>query len=89
MKNEIVVTSKEEIRDIMYDCLTEFFNNSLVTGKNGNPSEYIRSIAELASFLGCSISTAQKFKNNHTEIFRQVGRKFLVSKSDVLLKMKL
>ena len=89
MKNEIIVTSKEEVRDILYDCLTEFFQNLPKTVEIGNPNDYLRSISELASFIGCSISTAQKFKNSYAEIFHQTGRKFLVSKSDILSKMKL
>lgn len=51
--------------------------------------QMINSIKGLAGFLRCSVPTAQQFKNRFPEIFYQIGRKFLVSKMDILSKMKL
>ena len=55
----------------------------------GKDDQMINSIRGLAGFLHCSVPTAQQFKNKFPEIFYQIGRKFLVSKIDILSKMKL
>lgn len=53
-----------------------------------NDDQIITSIKGLAKYLHCSLPTAQKFKNKFPEIFHQTGRIFLVSKQDILSKMK-
>jgi hypothetical protein len=63
--------------------------NQKQTQKMGlNDDQIITSIKGLAKFLHCSVPTAQKFKNMNSEIFHQTGRIFLVSKSDILSRMK-
>ena len=83
METEIVVTTPEKIRQIFMECLHEY-----VAGLNiQNPKveeSFVSSISTLAEFLKCSRTCAQKFKNEHSKIFRQYGRKFLASKNDIL-----
>jgi hypothetical protein len=63
--------------------------NQKLPQKTGlNEDQIITSIKGLARFIHCSVPTAQKFKNRFPGIFHQTGRKFLVSKSDILSKMK-
>jgi len=44
----------------------------------------IYSIRELAAFLGCSVTTAQKLKNSGRIPFRQFGRKIIFDGKEVL-----
>jgi hypothetical protein len=44
----------------------------------------LHSIRELSVFLGCSIVTAQKFKNEGRIPYRQIGRKVMFDTQDVL-----
>lgn len=46
--------------------------------------EYLYSLQELADFIGCSIVTAQKLKNNKSIPYYQVGRKVVFEKKAVL-----
>jgi len=63
--------------------------NQKQTQKMGlNDDQIITSIKGLAKFLNCSVPTAQKFNNMNPEIFHQTGRIFLVSKSDILSRLK-
>ncbi len=50
--------------------------------------QVINSIKGLAKYLHCSVPTAQKFKNRNPDIFHQTGRIFIVSKTEILSKMK-
>jgi hypothetical protein len=49
---------------------------------------YLRSIREIADFIGCSIGTAQKIKNTYPDIVYQHHRKFLIDKSDLLNSLR-
>lgn len=44
----------------------------------------LRSIQELADFLGCSTVTAQKFKNEGRIPYRQINRKVMFDTAEVL-----
>jgi quinolinate synthase len=52
-------------------------------------NNYLRSINDIAEFIGCSLPTAQKIKNNFPEIVHQYGRKFLINTEDLLNALKL
>lgn len=47
----------------------------------------LHSIRELADFIGCSIVTAQKYKNEGRIPYRQVGRKVQFDTEEVLKAM--
>jgi DNA-binding transcriptional regulator YhcF (GntR family) len=44
----------------------------------------LHSIRELADFLGCSVVTAQRYKNEKRFPYKQVGRKVMFNTADVL-----
>ena len=50
---------------------------------------YLRSMNELAEFLGCSVVTAQKFKNEGLLPFVQTGRKVMFDKVELMKCSKL
>ena len=82
--DEIIITTPEKIKEIIATCLAEYLRESTSTDPPYQDDEYLKSIKDVAEFLGCSSTTAQKFKNKHRHIFLQVGRKFMVKKSDVI-----
>lgn len=49
---------------------------------------YLYSLRELADFLGCSVTTAQKIKNSGKIPYQQFGRKVIFRKSDVFKGMR-
>ena len=51
---------------------------------DSNQPQFLYSLQELATFLGCSIVTAQKLKNSGRIPFKQFGRKLIFNSSDVL-----
>jgi excisionase family DNA binding protein len=48
----------------------------------------LHSMKELADFLGCCVQTAQKMKNDGRIPYRQIGRKVLFDKDEVLKAME-
>ena len=85
---EIVVISVEKFKEIIADCLAESRKESQHPDPPCDDGQFLRNIQELAEFLGCSSTTAQKFKNQNRNIFLHVGRKFIVKESDVIEALK-
>jgi excisionase family DNA binding protein len=51
--------------------------------KSMQENRQLRSIKELADYLGCSIATAQKIKNSGKIPYIQVGRKLIFETRDL------
>ena len=81
---EIIIITPEQLKKIIDSCLAQYFKEETSVDPPDIKDEYLKSIVDLAEFLGCSNATAQKFKNRNRHIFLQVGRKFLVRKTDVI-----
>jgi hypothetical protein len=86
--DEIILTTPEKIKEIVTTCLAEFLTINTSTGPPDKEDEYLKSVKDIANFLGCSSTTAQKFKNQNRQIFLQIGRKFLVRKTDIIDTLK-
>jgi hypothetical protein len=86
--NEIILTTPEKIKEIVSTCLSEFLAVNTPTDQLDKDEEYLKGVKDLANFLGCSSTTAQKFKNQNRHIFLQIGRKFMVSKTDIIDTLK-
>jgi hypothetical protein len=89
--DELIITTPGRFKQIVNSCLTDFLDKYTKKSTSEPSDEFLKSIKEIASFLGCSSTTAQKIKNQYKHIFMQLGRKFLVRKTDLIeaLKMKL
>jgi hypothetical protein len=86
--DEIILTTPEKIKEIVTTCLAEFLTINTSTCPPDKEDEYLKSIKDVAEFIGCSSTTAQKFKNQNRHIFLQIGRKFMVSKTDIIDTLK-
>lgn len=58
--------------------------NSVVNKKESDNVKYLHSIKELADFLGCSTTTANKIKKSGKIRFNQCGRKVLFNVAHIL-----
>ncbi len=87
--DEIIITTPEKIKQIVENCLIEFHNKNMKISTPNPDTDFLKSIKDISRFLGCSTTTAQKFKNEHKNIFIQIGRKFLVRKNDVIEALKI
>ncbi len=77
---ELVVTTREEIKNILQECLNEF-----APAPTPAPApELIFSIQGLADFLNCSPVTAQRLKNSGKIRYKQFGRKVVFIPAEVL-----
>ena len=70
-------------------CFKDFLNKNTNAVVSDSDIDFLKSIKDIAGFLGCSNTTAQKFKNQHKHIFIQIGRKFLVKKTDIIDALKI
>ena len=87
--DEIIITTPEKIKQIIDTCLTDFLNKNIKLGTPDPDNDFLKNIKDIARFFGCSNTTAQKFKNQHKNIFIQIGRKFLVRKTDIIEALKI
>jgi len=87
--DEIIITTPEKIKQIVETCLKDFLGKNIKTDTPDPHDDYLKSIQDVAKFLGCSNTTAQKFKNQNRHIFIQIGRKFLVGKADIIDTLKI
>jgi hypothetical protein len=86
--DELIITTPEKIKEIVATCLAEYLTLNASPGPPNGDEEYLKSVKDLANFLGCSSTTAQKFKNQNRHIFIQIGRKFMVRKTDIIDTLK-
>lgn len=79
---ELIVTTPQELRTILGDCLKEYEQSKTTTAPQ--PEKYLYSIIELAGLLHCSVAKAQALKNSGKIRFKQYGRKVIFVESEVL-----
>ncbi len=53
-----------------------------------NASKKLYSLKELADFLGCSLPTAQRFKNSGRIPYYQIGRKVIFDSKEILKSLE-
>ena len=81
--NEIILTTPEELREILNECLVNR-NPAPQLTTEPEPHILLHSIHALASFLGCSDVTAFKLKKSGKIRYRQFGRKLVFNTAEVL-----
>jgi quinolinate synthase len=91
--DEIIVTTPEKIKQIFESCLIDFLEKNMRKEKSDKETsaadnDFLKSIKDIARFLGCSCTTAQRIKNQHQDIFIRIGRKFMVSKTELIKVLK-
>ncbi len=69
-------------------CLKLMLENRDTKPQEEPESKYIYSIRGLAKFLNCSQVTAQKLKNEGQIKYRQIGRKVIFERQEVLKAME-
>ena len=73
------------VRNAVAEAMTEILNRS----EPPTPErKMLYSIRELSEFIGCSIVTAQKIKNEGRIPYRQIGRKVMFDSAEVLKAME-
>lgn len=75
--------NKTELAEVVKNAVVEALKQSQTPTPANNP-EVLYSIASLARFLGCSVVTAQRYKNEGRFPYKQVGRKVMFNTADVL-----
>lgn len=80
---EIVVVTREELEEIIINCITRTLIRHLEPDKQSEQM-FLYSIRELADLLGCSTVTAQRLKNSGRIRYKQYGRKLIFKASEVL-----
>ncbi|PKP21784.1 MAG: hypothetical protein CVU05_06015 [Bacteroidetes bacterium HGW-Bacteroidetes-21] len=81
--SKIIVTTEEELRNIILDCISQ--NNANETPiVPSQENKQLHSIADLSKFLKCSIASAQKIKNSGRIRYVQFGRKLIFNTQDIL-----
>lgn len=79
----VIVTTRNELKSIINECLFETLRTIPETPVPESP-QFLYSISDLASFLGCSVGTAQKLKNSGKIRYKQFGRKCVFNTLEVL-----
>lgn len=80
---EIILTTPDELREILNECLAKRNPEPQHTAAL-EPPKLLYSIHELASFLGCSDVTAFNLKKSGKIRYRQFGRKLVFNTSEIL-----
>ncbi len=75
--------NKEELANVIKKAVAEEMAKTPHTTPEPQPKT-LHSIRELADFLGCSVVTAQRYKNEGRIPYSQVGRKVMFNTADVL-----
>jgi len=75
--------NKTELAEVVKNAVAEAMAQTSTPAPEPQP-EVLHSIAELARFLGCSVVTAQRYKNERRFPYKQVGRKVMFNTADVL-----
>lgn len=81
--DEIILTTPEKLKGIVKECLADL-NIASHHHLDTEQATHLYSIKSLATFLGCSIVTAQKLKNSGKIRFKQFGRKCIFNTNQVL-----
>ena len=84
------IIDEEKLAQVLRKVIREELD-ALPKSERDFPGEdrLLRSIKELAKYLGCSVVTAQKFKNEGLIPFVQTGRKVLFDKVELMKCTKL
>ncbi len=80
---EIILVTPSELREILKQCLADQNQTNQASPRPEDP-KYLHSLKELATFLGCSIVSAQKLKNSGVIRYKQFGRKLVFSTAEIL-----
>lgn len=70
------------------EVILQGMKQQLDRGPPPEEPKFLHSIRELAEFLNCSVTTAQKLKNSGTIPFTQFGRKMIFNAQGVLDALK-
>ena len=81
--NVVIVTTRNELKSIINECLVEV-PKVIPETPVPDSQQFLYSISELASFLSCSVGTAQKLKNSGKIRYKQFGRKCVFNTLEVL-----
>ena len=82
----IIISSPQQIKSILKECLDE--NQPTQPILPTREAEFLYSIRELAEFLNCSLSTAQKLKNSGKIRYSQFGRKCVFNSEHIIEDLK-
>lgn len=82
------VKFKEIVEEAVLSAMAKVNPVQQVPTVEAQDDEYIYSIRGLASFLNCSVMTAQKLKNQGLIPYLQLNRKVIFEKSKVLKAMQ-
>jgi excisionase family DNA binding protein len=74
---------KSDLQDLIIDCVNVCLKHQQQVEPEPQPKT-LHSIRELADFLGCSVVTAQRYKNEGRIPYSQVGRKVIFNTAEVL-----
>jgi excisionase family DNA binding protein len=77
---QLVTVIKNAIKEAMEELTSQ--------SEPSSERKILYSIKELASFLSCSLATAQKLKNAGRIPYRQVGRKVMFDSVEILMAME-
>lgn len=85
-ENLVIITSKEELQKLIDEAVSKAIAGLNLTRETqiGSNSEMIHGIRELAKFLKCSTSTAQKLKNEKRVPYYEAGRVLMFRSEEVL-----
>jgi excisionase family DNA binding protein len=75
--------NKKELAEVIKEAVAEEMAKTAQPTPEPQPKT-LHSIRELAEFLGCSVVTAQRYKNEGRIPYSQVGRKVLFNTAEVL-----
>ncbi|MFV0377284.1 MAG: DUF3853 family protein [Mangrovibacterium sp.] len=75
--------NKSELAEVVKRAVAEAMAKAEQPAPEPQP-QTLHSIRELADFLGCSVVTAQRYKNEKRFPYKQVGRKVMFNTADVL-----
>ena len=78
-----VLLNETELANIVKKAVAEEMAKTTQPTPEAQPKT-LHSIRELADFIGCSVVTAQRYKNDGRIPYSQVGRKVLFNTADVL-----
>jgi excisionase family DNA binding protein len=75
--------NKKELAEVIKEAVAEEMAKTAQPTPEPQPKT-LHSIRELSEFLGCSVVTAQRYKNEGRIPYSQVGRKVLFNTAEVL-----
>ena len=84
---ELIVTTKQELSELINDAISDAIGKVMKQEETPKESILIHGILGLANFLGVSMPTAQKYKNEKVFPYIQRGRTVIFKSEEVLAGM--